>query len=96
MRSDARPVLTDSGGIQEDTTVLGLPCVNMRNNTERPVTQGTNVLAGTRKADIVSHALKKLRRPTKSKGPRFCDDHAGERIIRILARLLGPRMASSS
>lgn len=88
LMSHASVVLTDSGGIQEETTVLGISCVTMRSNTERPVTvtQGTNMLAGTRKADIVSHALRKLRQSTKPKRPKFWDGRAGERIIKILAR----------
>jgi len=45
---DARIVLTDSGGIQEETTALGIPCITLRNNTERPITvdEGTNTIAG--------------------------------------------------
>jgi len=97
LTSNARLVLTDSGGIQEETTALGVPCVTMRKNTERPVTvtQGTNVLAGTSKVDIVLHALKKLRRSAKHKRPKFWDGHAGERIIKILVRQLGRQVARS-
>jgi UDP-N-acetylglucosamine 2-epimerase (non-hydrolysing) len=52
---DAKVVLTDSGGLQEETTALGVPCVTIRENTERPITVslGTNVLAGTSKAGIL-------------------------------------------
>ena len=60
--SRARLVLTDSGGLQEETTVLGIPCLTLRNNTERPVTieMGTNVLVGTDPAAIVQEAAKVL------------------------------------
>ena len=52
----ARMVLTDSGGLQEETTVLGVPCVTLRHNTERPITceQGTNRLVGTEPAPILA------------------------------------------
>ena len=60
---DAALVLTDSGGLQEETTALGVPCITVRENTERPVTveQGTNLLAGTRPAAIVQAAREALR-----------------------------------
>jgi hypothetical protein len=66
---DAKVVLTDSGGLQEETTALGVPCVTIRENTERPITVelGTNVLAGTTKAGILRacrEALKKARHAT--------------------------------
>ncbi len=88
LMSHAKLVLTDSGGIQEETTVLGIPCITLRQNTERPVTlvQGTNVLAGTIKEDIISHALSKLHDPVEPKKPKFWDGRAGERIIKILSR----------
>ena len=58
LMAKARIVLTDSGGIQEETTALGIPCVTMRNNTERPITveMGTNRIAGTTRASIVAAA----------------------------------------
>jgi len=62
LMSDAKLVLTDSGGIQEETTVLGIPCVTLRENTERPVTmtQGTNILVGTNKEKIIESAFLQL------------------------------------
>jgi UDP-N-acetylglucosamine 2-epimerase (non-hydrolysing) len=89
----ARLVLTDSGGIQEETTALGVPCLTMRNNTERPVTltQGTNVLVGLDAERIISAGLKALRTPAKmGRVPDLWDGHAAERIIDVLAAELQP------
>ncbi|MEW5979038.1 MAG: UDP-N-acetylglucosamine 2-epimerase (non-hydrolyzing) [Acidobacteriota bacterium] len=90
LMSNARLVLTDSGGIQEETTVLGVPCVTLRKNTERPVTvtSGTNVLAGMKKDDIVRLALSRLQNPPRSRRPRYWDGKAGHRIIEVLAEHL--------
>ena len=83
----AKLVLTDSGGIQEETTMLGVPCVTVRQNTERPVTlsHGTNVLAGTSTQDIIRHCLNKLDKAEEPKQPELWDGHAGARIIEILS-----------
>jgi UDP-N-acetylglucosamine 2-epimerase (non-hydrolysing) len=87
MRSAAF-VLTDSGGIQEETTALGVPCVTLRENTERPVTvsEGTNVLAGS---DTISDALERARRKAAAgaRVPELWDGHAGERIVAVLAEI---------
>jgi UDP-N-acetylglucosamine 2-epimerase (non-hydrolysing) len=89
LMSRARLVLTDSGGIQEETTALGVPCLTLRENTERPVTvtEGTNELVGQDPKKIVEAANKILRGETK-KGriPRYWDGKASERIIEILLR----------
>jgi UDP-N-acetylglucosamine 2-epimerase (non-hydrolysing) len=90
LMSNAKLVLTDSGGIQEETTVLGVPCVTLRRTTERPVTMtdGTNVLAGTDTDAIVRHALGQLARTHASALPPLWDGRAGERLIAVLARFV--------
>ncbi|ARO86548.1 UDP-N-acetylglucosamine 2-epimerase (non-hydrolyzing) [Nitrosospira lacus] len=88
---DAAVVLTDSGGLQEETTALGVPCITIRENTERPVTveEGSNVLAGTDPARIVSEARKVLRGEGKQgRRPYLWDGKAAERIVEVLAREL--------
>ena len=88
---DAVVVLTDSGGLQEETTALGVPCITIRNNTERPITvdEGTNVLAGTEPTVIVAEARKVLAGQGKQgKRPALWDGKAAERIVAILAAAL--------
>jgi len=85
---DAAVVLTDSGGLQEETTALGVPCITIRENTERPVTveEGSNVLAGTDPARIVAEARKVLRGEGKQgRRPYLWDGKAAERIVAVLA-----------
>ena len=81
-------VVTDSGGIQEETTILGIPCVTVRENTERPVTVecGTNIIAGT-KTDAIKEAIRhQLSRNRVNGVPKNWDGRAGARIIDILIR----------
>ena len=83
---DAEAVLTDSGGLQEETTALGVPCVTIRENTERPITveMGTNVLAGTTKTGILHAYRRSLEKRERSRVPPLWDGKASERIWRIL------------
>ncbi len=84
---NAKLVLTDSGGIQEETTYLGIPCITMRENTERPITVevGTNVLVGTDTERIIEEAQKVLDgNAKKGQIPELWDGKAAERIVRIL------------
>ena len=83
----ARFVLTDSGGIQEETTVLGIPCITARENTERPVTvtEGTNVVVGRNPDRILAEARKILSGDwKKGRTPDRWDGKAAERIVSIL------------
>jgi UDP-N-acetylglucosamine 2-epimerase (non-hydrolysing) len=87
--SRAKLVLTDSGGIQEETTVLGVPCLTLRTNTERPVTieQGTNKLVGLDPDKIIASGLAILREPARpGRIPELWDGRAAERIIDVLSR----------
>ena len=90
--SEARLVLTDSGGIQEETTILQVACLTMRENTERPITieQGTNRLVGTNPEKILQAALDTLDAPPRSLvPPEFWDGKASARILDVLERSLG-------
>jgi UDP-N-acetylglucosamine 2-epimerase (non-hydrolysing) len=89
---DAELVLTDSGGLQEETTALGVPCLTLRENTERPITveEGTNILVGTSPQRIAAEADRILRGEGKTgRRPQFWDGHAAERIVDALANRLG-------
>jgi len=88
---DATVVITDSGGIQEETTYLKVPCVTLRNNTERPVTvtEGSNYLIGTDRKKIMQTISSILAGEGKSSQiPKYWDGKTGERIVKILVNLL--------
>ena len=91
LMSGAFFVLTDSGGIQEETTVLGVPCLTLRGNTERPITvlEGTNEVIGSKGSAIISHANRILAGDRK-KGriPELWDGKASGRIVDTLIRSL--------
>jgi UDP-N-acetylglucosamine 2-epimerase (non-hydrolysing) len=84
---DALLALTDSGGLQEETTALGVPCLTIRENTERPITltQGTNELTGT-STEKIMRAFKKITAGQWKRGsrPKFWDGDAAERIVNII------------
>ena len=85
----ARLVLTDSGGLQDETTALGVPCLTLRDTTERPVTldAGTSVLVGSDRDRILAHARAALAAgpPAERPRPPLWDGHAAERIAAVLA-----------
>jgi UDP-N-acetylglucosamine 2-epimerase (non-hydrolysing) len=87
----ARLVLTDSGGIQDETTVLGVPCLTLRDRTERPITVevGTNRVVGTQARAIIEAVMQELQTPMPTRAqPLLWDGHAAERIVPILCRAL--------
>jgi UDP-N-acetylglucosamine 2-epimerase (non-hydrolysing) len=90
LTSHARMVLTDSGGLQEESTALGIPCLTLRENTERPVTvtHGTNRVVGTRTADIVNGFEQALVTTYEGKIPELWDGHASERVADVISRFL--------
>jgi UDP-N-acetylglucosamine 2-epimerase (non-hydrolysing) len=82
LMAGARLVLTDSGGIQEETTALGIACLTLRDNTERPITltEGTNQLVGRTAAGILAGARRALDGDIPARCPALWDGHAGSRI----------------
>ena len=88
---NALGVITDSGGVTEEATVMGVPCITARNTTERPetVSIGTNELVGT-KPSAIKAALERLLAGNWKRGgiPEKWDGHSGERIVSHLERLL--------
>ncbi len=93
LMSGATVVLTDSGGLQEETTALGVPCLTLRSNTERPITieQGTNTLVGTDRAAILQGVSEILAGQGKrGRVPELWDGHAADRIASDLWRWLRP------
>jgi UDP-N-acetylglucosamine 2-epimerase (non-hydrolysing) len=88
---DAALILTDSGGLQEETTALGVPCLTLRHNTERPITlsEGTNILVGTDPKVIVEEARRVLAGKGKAgHRPYLWDGQAAERIVQHLLEVL--------
>ena len=85
LESNARLILTDSGGVQEEACILGVPCVTLRDNTERPETieVGSNILAGASPDRILEHTELMLNRESNWTNP-FGDGEAGQRIVKIV------------
>jgi UDP-N-acetylglucosamine 2-epimerase (non-hydrolysing) len=93
--SDARLVMTDSGGLQEETTVLGVPCITLRDNTERPVTvdQGTNTVVGHDRQQIMAIVSDVLQNGGKQgRTPELWDGKAAVRIKSVLTDWLQQRV----
>jgi UDP-N-acetylglucosamine 2-epimerase (non-hydrolysing) len=88
LEADARAVLTDSGGVQEETTYLGVPCFTLRDNTERPVTvrAGTNTLLGLEPARIADILPALVAPKTSTEPPPLWDGRAAERVAEVLDR----------
>lgn len=91
-------VVTDSGGIQEETTCLGVPCITVRENTERPITVtcGTNTIAGTQKAKIREAVRAKQSSQASGRVPEKWDGKAGVRIIETIAAEFAKRNLQSA
>ena len=90
LTANAAIILTDSGGLQEESTALGIPCLTLRENTERPVTvtDGSNRVVGTRTEAIVEGFTQAMRAGAPTRMPELWDGHAAERIARVLHEFL--------
>lgn len=99
LMAGATVVLTDSGGLQEETTALGVPCLTLRENTERPITveQGTNLLVGRDRVAILSAVQDILAgRGKRGRVPELWDGRASERIAADLYTWLKQRQTSTN
>jgi len=93
LMAHAKIVLTDSGGIQEETTLLNIPCITLRDTTERPITltQGTNVLVHDDPQKILAEVTRILDgHQRQGTCPLIWDGHTAERIVEVLVRTLPP------
>jgi UDP-N-acetylglucosamine 2-epimerase (non-hydrolysing) len=93
LMSNAKVVLTDSGGVQEETTILGVPCITLRETTERPVTlkHGTNVLVGADPQKIIREFSRILQGEQRAAvPPHFWDGNAAKRIVEVLSEEMTP------
>jgi UDP-N-acetylglucosamine 2-epimerase (non-hydrolysing) len=92
LTSHAGLILTDSGGLQEESTALGIPCLTLRENTERPVTvsNGTNCVVGTKTENIVAGVERALASTAPKRIPELWDGQAAGRIAAVLSRFLFP------
>ena len=91
LMANARMVLTDSGGIQEETTILAVPCLTLRENTERPVTvtEGTNIVVGADPRKIADECVSILQNGGKPGSiPELWDGQAARRIVDILSKIV--------
>lgn len=98
LMSNSSVVLTDSGGIQEETTALGIPCLTLRDNTERPVTieQGTNILAGTQRETILAAWQELAEHPRKGRIPPLWDGATAQRCLAVFRDFFAARRPNAS